>query len=83
MENNNTFNFKLIDIVPYVKGDKRMARIVVYCSFGFVVTLFCTEDKANKLKLKAREPNFDMSKFVSVFYDNKQQQFAYVLKSTL
>lgn len=75
----NSFKFKLVDIVPFVKGDRHMARIVCYCSYGFIVNLFTTEEKANQLKLKSKEPNFDMTKFVNVFYDNKANQFAYII----
>lgn len=81
MGNNSSFKFKLIDIVPYVKGDKRMARIITYCSYGFIVTLFTTEEVANKLKLKSKETNFDMTNYINVFYDNTKQQFAYVINS--
>lgn len=79
MENNSSFKFKLVDIVPFVKGDSKMARIICYCSYGFLVNLFTTEQKANELKLKSKESGFDMSKYVSVFYDNKAQKFAYVI----
>lgn len=77
--NNNTFNFSLIDIVPFKKGDTKMARIVCYCSYGFLVNLFTTEQKAVIIKEKAKNNNGNITNFVAVFYDNKENKFKYVV----
>lgn len=79
--NKNAFEFKLVEIKPFQKGDKEMARVVCYCSFGYLINLFTTKEKADKLKEKSRQNNFNMSDFVNVFYDNNKQQFAYVINS--
>lgn len=79
MENHCSFKFKLVDIVPYLKGDKKMARIITYCNYGFIVNLFTSEDIANKLKVKSKESNFDLTNYVSVKYDNNDSNFHYFL----
>lgn len=81
MENQNVFKFQLVDIYPFSKkGDNtKMARIVAYCSYGFLVNLFTTEEKAKQLKDKAKISNNDITQFVHVYFDNKKQQFAYVI----
>lgn len=79
MENNSSFKFKLIDFVPYLKGDRKMVRIITYCSYGFIVNLFTTEEIANKLKIKSKENNFDFTNYVSVKYDNEKNNFSYFL----
>lgn len=80
---NNTFRFKLVDIKPFSKkGDNtKMARIIAYCSYGFVVNLFTTEEKANVIKEKAKTQNNDITSYVYVFYDNDKQKFAFVINS--
>ena len=79
---NNKFSFKLVDVVPYLSKDKKkMAKIVVYCSYGFIINLFSTEDKALFIKEKAKQKNDDITEFVYVFYDNKTQKFAYVINT--
>lgn len=78
---NHSFNFKLVDVVPYVKGDKRMAKVVAYCCFGFTVNFYVTEDIANKLKLKSKDTNFNFTDYINVFYDNDKQRFVYVINS--
>lgn len=79
MENNSSFKFKIVDFVPYIKGDKKMVRIVSYCSYGFIVNFFTTEDIANKLKLKTKDSNFEFTNYVSVKYDNEKSNFSYFL----
>lgn len=77
--NNNCFKFKLIDIIPYVKGDKRKYRLLAYCYFGFNVTLFITEEKMIKLNEEMKKSNFDINNYIKVFYDNTKQTFAYII----
>ena len=77
---NKTFIFKLIDIFPYVKGDKHMYRLVTYCYFGYNVTFFLTEDKYKKLIELQKSDKFNINDYIRVFYDNSKQQFAYVIK---
>lgn len=77
----NVFKFKLIDVLPFKKGDSKMARLVVYCSYGFIVNMFTTEEKSKSIYEKAKLKNFDITEFVYVFYDNKTQKFAYVINT--
>lgn len=79
MGNKNCFEFKLIEIKPFQKGDSEMARVICYCSFGYLINLFTTKEKAEILKEKSKQNNFNMNDFVNVFYDNSKQQFAYII----
>lgn len=72
-----TFTFKLIDILPYKNNNG--CRVVCYCNFGFVVTMFCNEQKF-KLLMKVQENNnFNINDYIRVFYDNNKQSFAYII----
>lgn len=75
----NTFKFKLIDVIPYVKGDKRKYRVLTYCYFGYNVTFFLNEEKMTKLNEEMKKSNFDISNYINVFFDNNKQAFAYVI----
>lgn len=76
----NCFKFKLVDMKEFSKGDKNFYRIVCYCSFGFIVNLFTTPEKAMKLnEIVQKDKNTDISNYINVFYDNNKQQFAYVI----
>lgn len=77
----NTFEFKLVEIKPFKKGDSEMARIICYCSFGYLINLFTTKEKAQKIQEKSKQSTFNMSDFVNVFYDNSKQQFAYIINT--
>lgn len=80
MENNSSFKFKLIDTVNYVsKSGKKGTRIIAFCSYGFLVDLFTTEDKAKFIIEKAKLKNNDITEFVYVFYDNNNRKFGYVI----
>lgn len=76
----NEFQFKLVDMKEFIKGDKHFYRIVAYCNFGFIVNFFTTPEKAMKLNdIVQKDKNNDISNYVNVFYDNKKQSFAYVI----
>lgn len=77
---NNSFNFVLLEVKPYTKNDKEFARIVLYCSFGYLVNIFTTKENAQKLIAKSKEDNFNVTKYINVYYDNSRNNFSYSLK---
>ena len=80
MQNDNSFRFKYIDMKDFVKGDKKYVRIITYCSFGYIVNLFTTPEKALKLNdIIQKDKNYDISQYINVFYDNKSDKFAYII----
>lgn len=76
---NKTFKFKLIDMIPYKKGDVEKYRIITYCYFGFNITFYVSLEKAKMLMEKQKQNNFDINDYINVFYDNTKQQFAYII----
>ena len=81
MQNENVFNFILLEIVPYKKEQKELARVVAYCSFGFLVNFYTTSENAKKLLEVSREDNYNISNYVKVYYNNNKHDFAYVIKN--
>lgn len=80
MENNSSFKFQFIERHNYTKENRQMARIVAYCSYGFVTYFYTSIDKADKLmKLLEENKTKDMTKYVYVFYDNKTDKFRYII----
>ena len=78
----NTFKFKLVDCVPFAKGDKHYARLVIYVNFGYIINIFTTQEKGfNLMDECSKNKNFDISSKVKVYYDNTKQQFAYIIKN--
>lgn len=80
MENKSSFKFTLLKVQPFKKGDTRMARLVVYCEYGFLVTLFTTEEKAKTIQEKSKIKNNDITEYVSVYYDTNDNIFKYYIE---
>lgn len=80
MENKSSFKFQLLKVLPFKKGDTRMARLVVYCEYGFLVTLFTTEEKAKTIQEKSKIKNNDITEYVSVYYDSNDSTFKYYIE---
>lgn len=77
----NKFTFKIIDIQPYIsKENKKYYKVICYCNFDFNVKFYLSEDKMLKLNELMKKDNFDINNYISVFYDNKKQSFAYIIK---
>lgn len=76
----NSFDFKFLDCVPYERNDKHYSHIIAYCSFGFIVHLFTSVEKAKVIVDDIdKTKNTNITKYVKVYYDNKKQQFAYII----
>lgn len=75
----SSFKFTLLDVSYYTKDNVKRSIITCYCSYGFIVRLFSTEDKGKKIIELSKNPNFDMTQYISVSYNSKEDKFIYLL----
>lgn len=71
--------FKLQDIYFYNKDGVIKCRIIVYCSYGFIIDFFKDEKSGRKLLEMSKSPNFDITNLILVSYDRKEDKFKYFL----